>query len=117
MLAWIRPKFSHSSLYRYLRQASLSRPPFGPKSSSLGTEQNPRPHQGAIEFPLRLPSPQDRSKVACRVTRTHASVYIASCIGFISRCVFEGGMHMHMFLACSQPNPTKPQEPRQRHER
>ena len=26
-------------------------------------------------------------------------------------------MHMHMFLACSQTNPTKPQEPRQRHER
>ena len=26
-------------------------------------------------------------------------------------------MHMHMFLACSQTDPTKPQEPRQRHER
>ena len=26
-------------------------------------------------------------------------------------------MHMHMFLGCSRPNPTKPQEPRQRHER
>ena len=26
-------------------------------------------------------------------------------------------MHMHMFLACSGPHQTKPQESRQRHER
>ena len=60
---------------------------------------------------------KDRSQVACRFTRTHVRVYIASCVGFMLRCVLEGGMHMHMFLACSQTNPTKPQEPRQRHER
>ena len=48
---------------------------------------------------------------------TYLLTYLLSCVGFMSRCVLDGGMHMHMFMACSQTNPAKPQEPRQRHER
>ena len=119
----------------------VPRPPGGPL---VGPAQPPvhLPHQGESLLPQRVrdrapvlvpwpaplcpprrpPSlplclrPQDRSQVASRFTRTHASVYIVSCVGFMSRCVLEGGIHMHVFMACTQTNPAKPQEPRQRHE-
>ena len=113
--------FVHNSLIPasadILANASPSWPLSGPKSSSQETEQNPRPHQGAIEFlddPLR---PKIRTAGRLQVLTTGADVHTESGVGLVLRCVLEGGMHMHMVLACSQPNPTKPQEPRQRHER
>ena len=97
--------------------ASLSRPLSGPKSSSQETEQNPRPHQGAIKFLDDSLRPKIRTAGRQQDLTTGADVHTESGVGLVSRYVLEGGMHMHMVLACSQPNPTKPQEPRQRHER
>ena len=81
------------------------------KSSSQETEQNPRPHQGAIEFFHDSLRPKIRTAGRQQVLTTGADVHTESGVGLVSRCVLEEGMHMHMVLACSQPNPTKPQEP------
>ena len=100
-----------------LMKASLSRTLSGQKSSSQETEQNPRPHQGAIQFPDDSLHSKIRTAGRQQVLTTRADVHTESGVELVSRCVLEGGMHMHMFLACSQTNPTKPQEPRQRDER
>ena len=71
---------------------------FGPKRTSLERlSRTQDPTKGQINFFHDSLRPKNRSQVASRFTRTHASVYIVSCVGFVSRCVLEGGMHMHMF--------------------
>ena len=89
---------------------------FGPKSSRQETEQNPRPHQGAIYFFL--------TPFALRQVTGRQQVYENPCecvycvLRWVCVALRLGGKDAHAHvLACSQTNPTKPQEPRQRHER
>ena len=71
---------------------------FGPKRSSLERLSRTRdPIKGQFNFCSTLFALRQVTGRQQVFPKTHESVYIVSCVGFMSRCVLEGGLHMHMF--------------------
>ena len=81
------------------------------------TEPESRPLQGAILINSAHPRPSTRTGVSIRFLETLVGRPMRVWRWVVLRCSLEGGMHMHMVLACPTLTPTRPQEPRQRQER
>ena len=90
---------------------------FGPKRSSLGRlSRTQDPTKGQFNFfttPFALRQVTGRQQVYENPCECVYCVLRRVCVALR---LGGGDAHAHV-LACSQTNPTKPQEPRQRHER
>ena len=72
---------------------------FGPKGSSLERlSRTQGPIKGQFNFFDDSLRPKIRTAGRQQVSTTGADVHTESGVGLVSRCVFEGGMHIHMFL-------------------
>ena len=98
-------------LYRPPRKASLSRPLFWPKSSSRRLNQKQDPSEGQILIKSAHPRPSTRTGVSNRFHETRVERPMRVWRWVVLRCSLEGGMHMHMVLACPTLTPPSHRNP------
>ena len=98
--AWIRPSSSHSSVVQTSSQGLVEQAAVRAEKQQQETEPESRPLQGAILIQSAHPRPSTRTGVSIRFNETLVKLPMRVWRWVVLRCSLEGGMQMHMVLAC-----------------
>ena len=110
-LAWIRPSFSHSSVVQTSSQSLVHQAAVLAEKQQQETEPESRPLQGAFLIKSAHPRPSTRTGVSIRFLETWVEHPMRVWHWVVLRCSLEGGMHMHMVLACPTLTPPSHRNP------
>ena len=103
--AWIRLSSSHSSVGQTSLQSLVELAAVLAAKQQQETEPESRPHQGAILIKSAHPRPSTRTGGSSRFNETGVGRPMRVWRWVVLRCSLEGGMHMHMVLACPTLTP------------
>ena len=113
--AWIRPSSSHSSVVQTSSQSLVEQAAVRSQKQQQETEPEPRPLQETILIKSAHPRPSTRTGVSIRFHKTWVERPMRVWHWVVLRCSLEGGMQMHMALACpilTPPSHRNPSAPR-----
>ena len=109
--AWIRPSSSHFSVVQTSSQSLIGWAAVLAEKQQQETESESRPLQGAILIQSAHPRPSTRTGVSIRFNETWVERPMRVWRWFVLRCSLEGGLQMHIVLACPIPTPPTQRNP------